>query len=107
MAKAKSSSSNRQKAAFMKSAVTARQSSLKSQRNKRKRALKKAKKQGEALIRVKIPLHKLTTTNLTVVPENMVFVDRVMDRNSPIHPQLTHVEKNPNKQVTVLPVSTF
>ena len=37
----------------------------------------------------------------------MVFVDGGMDRNPPIHPQLPHVEKNPKKQVTALPVSAF
>ena len=60
------------------------------------------------MIHINIPVHKLTTTNLTEVPENRVFFDGgSMDRNPPIHPQLPHVEKNPKKQVTVLPVSTF
>ena len=111
VAKSKSSSSGRQKAAFIKSKLIFVQSSAQSRRNKSRRARKKAKKQNDLLIPIEIPdgyLHKCDAPSI----DTIVFVDGENVSNPRINPRIyikpTKLNESvPTPEVVIVPISAF
>ena len=95
VAKANSNSSNRQKAAFMKSLVDIQKASKCSHRNQRERSRRKALKQANTLDLIHPDPGKAITHE--VINSFIVFIDGGDCNNPRMHPQLP-VLKGKNKQ---------
>ena len=85
--KADTPSSNRQKAAYMKAATTFTKSTHKGQKNKTKRANKKARKQKQQLLPVVLPPNSPTYTS-EFLSSHHVFVDGGNRDNPAINPAI-------------------
>ena len=84
--KSNTPSSNRQKAAVIKSVTTCRSSSNRSKQNKNNRARKKAQKQVNTLLPVSPPLKSDTVYEKEGLSKKVVFVDGGSHFNPPINP---------------------
>ena len=84
--KSNTPSSNRQKAAVIKSVTTCRSSSNRSKQNKNVRARKKAQKQVNTLLPVSPPLKSDTVYEKEGLSKKIVFVDGGSHLNPPINP---------------------
>lgn len=103
VSKANTPSSNRQKAAVMKSTVTMENSSKRSKNNKQSRAKKKSKKILNVLLPISISTQCEAVYN-TLCRDAVVFVDGGAHPNPPIQPILPPSTNKTNKRVHILSI---
>ena len=106
--KATTSSSNRQKAAFIKAAVTTATSVKRAKKNKARRAKLKAKKQALNLLRISHPVpSQLVDPTREGIVDAALFIDGGNPNNPPICPLLNNNANKKNRPIITIPISAL
>lgn len=106
--KAKTPSSNRQKAAFIKAAVTTEKSAKRSKENKARRANQKAKKQAQDLLIISLPLpSQWVYQTKEGIADAVIFVDGGNQNNPPICPLVQNKPNKKTRPLVTLPVAAL
>ena len=102
LSRAATPSSNRKKAAFIRSTVKYELSSKHSQRRKTLRAKHKQTKQCDHLINVEVPSEFENVIHSDDLKNTILFVDGGAPSNPPIHPTIPTKDNRKNKTIRVL-----